>query len=412
MSIALVFFYADITKHLADYPAHHPLRVDGVDGAQLATMMVDSARRTIANLTVFQLSPMHTPALPGVDYLIGADVDARSLTKARAQAYAAYALNVQELDSVFVDTDLLFQSSIAHVFHNYEQPITVDTNYANNYDDRRHGATKTGQAGSKGISNQSNYLDDRSNSPLEIANVTDTAIAGTGSEVDVAASKARNQTGRSPHEDRLDRQISINNFDVALTWRRDVGVISQARSNQQLLDQQHRDRQARTNLSNLANQDLAVQNPNSLDLSLGATDPIGGLHSDMITTIPCNAGVIFARPTAGARRFWQKFSNACILYPAYLQAWYCDQVAIASLLGWQNLQHQPQGIINRFKIRLRCLPSDQYNYSPNSFDQVKYNTMTKPYIVHFQGQRKQWMVHHYRNLTAIQASSSSGEAFL
>ncbi|MBK7515399.1 MAG: hypothetical protein IPI51_07265 [Betaproteobacteria bacterium] len=86
---------------------------------------------------------------------------------------------------------------------------------------------------------------------------------------------------------------------------------------------------------------------------------------DISKIMPINCGVMFSRSPAFWKHCWE-WSNE---HPG---GWYSDQFAVAA--NWR-----------RFNVlRLNC---DNFNYTPNA----KTEDVSNRYIVHYKGNRKEWM---------------------
>jgi len=86
---------------------------------------------------------------------------------------------------------------------------------------------------------------------------------------------------------------------------------------------------------------------------------------DLAKIMPINCGVMFSRSPA----FWQHCWEWSKEHPG---GWYSDQFAVAA--NWR-----------RFNVlRLNC---DNFNHTPNS----KSEDVSKRYVVHYKGKRKEWM---------------------
>lgn len=87
---------------------------------------------------------------------------------------------------------------------------------------------------------------------------------------------------------------------------------------------------------------------------------------DLAKLMPINCGVMFSRSPA----FWAHCLEWSKEHPG---GWYADQFAVAA--NWR-----------RFNVlRLNC---DNFNHTPNT----KAEDVSKRYVVHYKGKRKEWML--------------------
>ena len=87
---------------------------------------------------------------------------------------------------------------------------------------------------------------------------------------------------------------------------------------------------------------------------------------DLAKIMPINCGVMFSRSPA----FWAHCLEWSKEHPG---GWYADQFAVAA--NWR-----------RFNVlRLNC---DNFNHTPNT----KAEDVSKRYVVHYKGKRKEWML--------------------
>ena len=86
---------------------------------------------------------------------------------------------------------------------------------------------------------------------------------------------------------------------------------------------------------------------------------------DVAKIMPINCGVMFSR----SPKFWEHCIEWSKQHPG---GWYSDQFAVAA--NWR-----------RFNVlRLNC---DNFNHTPNS----KAEDVSRRYVVHYKGKRKEWM---------------------
>ena len=89
---------------------------------------------------------------------------------------------------------------------------------------------------------------------------------------------------------------------------------------------------------------------------------------DVTIRMPYNCGVMFSKEP----RFWRAALKRCLDLPAQDQTWYGDQKAV-------------KDVASRFNVlELDC---EQYNYTPSHPDE----DVSKRLIVHYKGNRKDWM---------------------
>ena len=120
--------------------------------------------------------------------------------------------------------------------------------------------------------------------------------------------------------------------------------------------------------------DIIVQNDISkvfaFDFDVALTWRDGPIWSDsgqdLAKLMPINCGVMFSRSPA----FWAHCLEWSKEHPG---GWYADQFAVAA--NWR-----------RFNVlRLNC---DNFNHTPNT----KAEDVSKRYVVHYKGKRKEWML--------------------
>lgn len=89
---------------------------------------------------------------------------------------------------------------------------------------------------------------------------------------------------------------------------------------------------------------------------------------DVTIRMPYNCGVMFSKEP----RFWREAHKQCLSFPAQDQTWYGDQKAV-------------KDIAHKFDVlELDC---EQYNYTPSHPDE----DVSKRMVVHYKGNRKEWM---------------------
>lgn len=108
----------------------------------------------------------------------------------------------------------------------------------------------------------------------------------------------------------------------------------------------------------------------ALDFDVALTWRDGPIWSDsgqdLAKLMPINCGVMFSRSPA----FWAHCLEWSKEHPG---GWYADQFAVAA--NWR-----------RFNVlRLNC---DNFNHTPNT----KAEDVSKRYVVHYKGKRKEWML--------------------
>jgi hypothetical protein len=112
-------------------------------------------------------------------------------------------------------------------------------------------------------------------------------------------------------------------------------------------------------------------------------------------TMPINGGLIVLhnrRPEV-ARTFFRRFLQC------YQErhvggdnaGWYGDQLALQELVGldWKQAAAQPR--IERGGVRIRLLPCDTWNFSPDNSLAAIGNGLPDKFVLHFKGQRKRLM---------------------
>jgi hypothetical protein len=94
------------------------------------------------------------------------------------------------------------------------------------------------------------------------------------------------------------------------------------------------------------------------------------LTQEFLRRMPFNVGVIFSRST----QFWRDVHAMTLKGAPYDDAWFGDQIAINDL-------------VRSGAYRVKLLDGSVYNYPPRS----QYDVGDAAKILHFKGQRKQWM---------------------
>ncbi len=97
---------------------------------------------------------------------------------------------------------------------------------------------------------------------------------------------------------------------------------------------------------------------------------------DLAKLMPYNCGVMFARGT----KFWQACADLIAAMPIEARLWWGDQYAVRLLAPKFNT------------LELKC---DEYNYTPST----AYEDVSKRKVVHYKGNRKNWMVDKWRSRT-------------
>jgi len=111
----------------------------------------------------------------------------------------------------------------------------------------------------------------------------------------------------------------------------------------------------------------------------------------LFDVMPFNEGVILCRPTEGARRFWNAIANIYTQLPEYLHSWSGGQISLGVALGKQVRERQGD-LLEVAGIRIKLLPGTLYNYTPDDDEE----DLSAPYIVHYKGERKGWMLDKYK----------------
>jgi len=107
----------------------------------------------------------------------------------------------------------------------------------------------------------------------------------------------------------------------------------------------------------------------------------------LFDVMPFNEGVIFCRPTEGARRFWNGIVNIYTQLPDYLRPWSGGQLSLGIACG-EQLRSENSNLITIEGIKIKLLPHSLFNYTPEHDDE----DLSDKYIVHYKGTRKKWML--------------------
>jgi hypothetical protein len=206
---------------------------------RIPTLMVQTVYKTMPDAVIYQLSDSNTSEIAGVNYVISDALNTEHLMLSRLKIYSAYADHYQQQDTIFVDTDVIFQRDLNFVF-------------------------------------------------------------------------------------------TESDFDIAVTRRHKV-----------VTPQGH----------------------------------------NVAKVMPFNNGVIFARSSAGAKKFWQEVYLSCSMMPDNLKHWYGDQLAVAEVVAYAPL----------IDIKVKELPCDPYNFTPDTPD-INSEDWQQKHILHFKGKRKDWML--------------------
>jgi hypothetical protein len=124
--------------------------------------------------------------------------------------------------------------------------------------------------------------------------------------------------------------------------------------------------------------------------------------------MPVNGGLLLLhnrRPDAG-RAFFERFLR--VYHERYAAdanaAWYGDQLALRDLVGLTHREIAEHALIERDGCRIRLLPCDVYNFSPDNTLAAIVDGLPDKLVLHFKGQRKRLMEPFWRCFLEPQAS--------
>jgi len=98
---------------------------------------------------------------------------------------------------------------------------------------------------------------------------------------------------------------------------------------------------------------------------------------------PYNGGMVYTKPTEGARRFWADYAQAVQEMPDEVKGWWGDQLALAVMIG----QATPGDTVSVCGAKVLVLDMNEHAYAPEGPDD-----RTDAYTTHYKGPRKQWML--------------------
>jgi hypothetical protein len=112
-------------------------------------------------------------------------------------------------------------------------------------------------------------------------------------------------------------------------------------------------------------------------------------------TMPINGGllVLHNRRPEVARAFFRKFVALYVeRYGSDNNAsWYGDQLALHDLVGLTHQQMQATDLVVKDGCRIRLLPCDRFNFSPDNRLAAIVDGLPEKAVLHFKGQRKRLM---------------------
>lgn len=125
----------------------------------------------------------------------------------------------------------------------------------------------------------------------------------------------------------------------------------------------------------IVQKDLSSVFQNDFDIGLTIRnqpifDPDG---TDVTIAMPYNTGVVFSR--ASGQSFWETAYRHCLTLSNEKKKWWGDQLSIKAAADTATLN-------------LKTFPCYLYNYTPES----PYEDVSEKFVVHYKGQRKEWML--------------------
>jgi hypothetical protein len=152
-----------------------------------------------------------------------------------------------------------------------------------------------------------------------------------------------------------------------------------------------------------------IFNKNIMDVFLESYD-IGLTFRTNMDLMPYNGGVIFAKydNDKKAAKFFEMVLDTYhklekepfirYIYPEGIRNWWGDQLALASLVGRLSLSQKMVSRIIFEDIRVKLYPSFYYNFTLEPDIEYSYTDLAEKYIIHFKGNRKQFMDDYIRFL--------------
>lgn len=107
--------------------------------------------------------------------------------------------------------------------------------------------------------------------------------------------------------------------------------------------------------------------------------------------MPYNYGVIYARPTLRAISLWVQLQDEVRALPLERRLWYGNQIALRKVLGEPG---EALDVLTPGTSRAGLLPLVEFNHAPTDVDDI----CERSHVLHYKGQRKQFMADHYRIL--------------
>jgi hypothetical protein len=109
--------------------------------------------------------------------------------------------------------------------------------------------------------------------------------------------------------------------------------------------------------------------------------------------MPINGGVILVRGSrqANALRFLHQVRDCYAAKYAEQARWWGDQQALIDVVGRERFDRRTSDLLDVDGIRVRLLPCERYNFSPENEFRAIRRPLADKVILHFKGERKRLM---------------------